>query len=228
MQAGRCAVSQRTGYILAESEMPDDAEFIIVGSEASSSPMRPFASILLATNEKGRLVYRGKVGTGFGAVVMKDLAARMDAIATEQSPLAEQAAGARKVRWVRPELVAQVKFAEFTADGHIRHGSFQALREDKMPDDVSAEGSGKQSRLPWSGHQFARPRGVSRCRSDQGGYRRAITMPSRTGCSRFCGTVPSASCVIPTAWTSPGFFQKHAGPGFPLDDPRGRGRWATR
>ena len=113
-------------------------EFVIVG-RSTSDKGRGFRSLLLAVNGPDGLVYAGKVGTGFGAATIADLGERMDRIASDTPPVKVPRAEARGVRWVRPELVAEVAFAEFTPEGVLRHASFLGLREDKSAADVVRE-----------------------------------------------------------------------------------------
>ena len=114
-------------------------EFIVVGWKKSSAKGRPFASLLLAQNEGGELVYKGNVGTGFSADDLDDLAAKLKRIERKTSPVETDKASARGVTWVTPKLVAEIAFAEFTADGNVRHGSFLGLRSDKDAASVEPE-----------------------------------------------------------------------------------------
>ncbi len=114
-------------------------EFVVIGWKPSSARMRKFASLLLAQNEGGRLVYKGNVGTGFNARTQEEIAAKLDKLAAKEPAAEVPRADRRGVNWVRPELVAEVAFAEFTADGSVRHGSFIGLREDKPGKAVTPE-----------------------------------------------------------------------------------------
>ena len=114
-------------------------EFVVIGWNPSSAKGRPFASLLLAQREDGALRYKGNVGTGFDSKTMSDLAKRFARLARKTPPLAVDAATARKARWLKPELVAEIAFAEFTASGSVRHASFLGLREDKAAGEVTAE-----------------------------------------------------------------------------------------
>ena len=114
-------------------------EFVLVGWKKSPSKARAFASLLLAQHEDGKLVYKGNVGTGFTQGTLDDLAARMRKLVADEAPLAVDKADARGVTWLRPELVAEVAFAEFTAEGSVRHGSFLGLRADKPAKAVAPE-----------------------------------------------------------------------------------------
>ncbi len=115
-------------------------EFIIAGWSASEKG-RGFASLLLGVHEDGRLRYAGRVGTGFDDRTLTDLTTRLEALATDVSPFAEKlpALARRGAHFVRPELVAEVAFTEFTADGHLRHPSFLGLRGDKAAAEVVLE-----------------------------------------------------------------------------------------
>jgi bifunctional non-homologous end joining protein LigD len=114
-------------------------EFVIVGWTPSDKKGRGFRSLLLAVHEDGELRYVGKVGTGFSMDVMFDLLGRMEKIETEKAPTAVPRPEARGAHWVKPQLVCEVAFAEFTSEGVIRHGSFLGLRADKKAKDVVRE-----------------------------------------------------------------------------------------
>lgn len=114
-------------------------EFVIVGWNPSSTRARPFASLLLAQREGDALVYKGNVGTGFDTDTMADLAKTFAALERKTAPLDVDAASARKVHWLKPDLVAEIAFAEFTASGSVRHASFLGLRADKEAKDVTPE-----------------------------------------------------------------------------------------
>jgi bifunctional non-homologous end joining protein LigD len=114
-------------------------EFVIVGWKKSSAAGRPFSSLLLAQNEGGKLAYKGNVGTGFNMDTLGELAARMKPLETTEMPAEVPRPDRRGVTWLRPELVAEVAFAEFTHDGSVRHASFVGLRGDKQADEVVPE-----------------------------------------------------------------------------------------
>ena len=114
-------------------------EFVIIGWKKSTAKGRPFASLLMAQNEGGQLVYKGNVGTGFTADDLDELAGKMKRLARKTPPADVDRASSRGVSWVTPKLVAEIAFAEFTADGNIRHGSFLGLRTDKDADHVVPE-----------------------------------------------------------------------------------------
>jgi bifunctional non-homologous end joining protein LigD len=114
-------------------------EFIIIGWSESDKKGRGFRALLLGLNEGGKLRYAGKVGTGFSQAVQLDLRARLDELGTDKAPAPVPRPEARGAHWVKPELVAEIAFAEFTADNVVRHASFLGLRGDKKVKEVVAE-----------------------------------------------------------------------------------------
>jgi bifunctional non-homologous end joining protein LigD len=93
-------------------------------------------------DDSGRLRFAGKVGTGFRDAELDRLGALLAERAADEPPFdpPPPRAVARIARWVRPELVAEVEFGEWTADGILRHPSYLGLRHDKAPTDVVREG----------------------------------------------------------------------------------------
>ena len=114
-------------------------EFIIVGWSESSAKARPFASLLLATKDGEDLIYRGKVGTGFDGDDLDRLGSKLERLERKTPPLDVPRADARKAHWVPPNLVAEIAYAELTAEGRVRHASFLGLRQDKEAEDVGDE-----------------------------------------------------------------------------------------
>jgi bifunctional non-homologous end joining protein LigD len=115
-------------------------EFVIGGYSRSDIRGKPFSSLLLGTFEDGKLVYSGKVGTGFDSGDLASLAKQFKPLERSRSPFEEVPASERKgAVWLEPKLVAQVAFAERTRHGRLRHPSFQGLREDKPARQVHRE-----------------------------------------------------------------------------------------
>ena len=114
-------------------------EFVIVGWSKSNAKGRPFSSLLLGQYEGDTLVYRGKVGTGFDGDSLAYMAARLGKLARKTAPLEVDRVEARGASWVTPKLVAEIAFAELTAEGRVRHGSFLGLRSDKEGKSVTPE-----------------------------------------------------------------------------------------
>ena len=115
-------------------------EFVIGGFSPSDKVGRPFSSILVGVFDGKDFVYRGRVGSGFTQATLDGMAEDFAAIGRKTSPFAELSADiARGAKFVTPKRVAEIEFAELTADGHIRHGVFKGLREDKVAKDVTGE-----------------------------------------------------------------------------------------
>ncbi|MBC8131020.1 MAG: DNA ligase D, partial [Rhizobiaceae bacterium] len=118
-------------------------EFVIGGFSPSAKKGRAFSSILVGVREGGELRYRGRVGSGFDDDTLRVLKEKFSLMAGKASPFSDlPAAIARTSRFLEPTLVAEVDFAEMTADGHVRHGVFKGLREDKPPADIVDEATG--------------------------------------------------------------------------------------
>ena len=94
-------------------------------------------SLLVGIPDGDRLLYSGRVGSGFRDRDLDDLRARLDAVAAEDNPFTGvPSADARDARWVRPVLVGEVEFSEWTATGRLRHPVWRGRRPDKGPDEV--------------------------------------------------------------------------------------------
>jgi bifunctional non-homologous end joining protein LigD len=112
-------------------------EFVIGGYSQTEKRAATFSSLLLGYyDKKGNLVYAGHVGTGFDERALEEMKRKLDALRTRESPFIEAPPPGAPTTWVRPELVAEVKFAEWTKDGRLRTPVFLRLREDKSPEEV--------------------------------------------------------------------------------------------
>jgi len=122
-------------------------EFVIAGYTPSSKGLPGFGSLVLGVYEKGKLVYAGRVGTGFTFKQRGNLKKQLDKFSRGSSPFAvtPKDPGLRETHWTEPNLIAEVAFTEWTSDGSIRHPSFQGLRDDKSPKEVVRERPNKAS-----------------------------------------------------------------------------------
>ena len=116
----------------------NEQEFVIVGWQTSSATDREIGSLHLAVNEKGQLRYAGKVGTGFSAKLRVWLRQELEKDRVDK-PLVLDAPRDRHAHWVKPRLVGQVAFGEWTSDHRLRHPAFLGLRDDKEVKDVVKE-----------------------------------------------------------------------------------------
>jgi bifunctional non-homologous end joining protein LigD len=116
-------------------------EFVIAGYTDSSKGLPGFGALILGVYEGDRLIYAGRVGTGFSIKQRIDLKRLLDQHSRETSAFSviPRDPGLREAHWIEPSLVAEVSFIEWTSDGSIRHPSFQGLREDKQPQEVRRE-----------------------------------------------------------------------------------------
>jgi bifunctional non-homologous end joining protein LigD len=115
-------------------------EFVIGGFTDSTAARRSLGALLLGFYDDQReLRYAGRVGTGFSDRVLGDLRRRLVALTQTKPPFANPPRAGRATHWVRPQLVAQVRFADWTSDGLVRHASFDGLREDKPAEAIGEE-----------------------------------------------------------------------------------------
>ena len=114
-------------------------EFVIGGFTEPEGERIGFGALLLGFYRNGKLIYAGKVGTGYDDETLKDLRNRMDDLKQKTSPYDEGEPDEKKVHFVKPELVCQVVFTEWTEDDKLRHPRYKGLREDKNAREVHQE-----------------------------------------------------------------------------------------
>src|SRR5262245_5689049 len=116
-------------------------EFVIGGFTDPEGMRAGIGALLIGYYEGDRLVFCGKVGTGFTHKLALELRARLERIEQKACSFTPPPAGwlGRNAHWVKPELVCEVVFTEWTTDGKIRHPSFQGLRADKDPKQIARE-----------------------------------------------------------------------------------------
>ena len=136
-QAGRGTAWQKVKCVRRQ-------EMVIGGFTDPEGSRHGFGALLLGVYEPdGRLAYAGKVGTGFNDATLASLSQSLAGLVQKESPFHNPPRGAeaRRAHWVRPVLVAEVSFTEWTDDATLRHPSFQGLRADKPATDVVRESS---------------------------------------------------------------------------------------
>ena len=113
-------------------------EMIICGFMPSEKASRPFSSLLCAVYTAGSLVYTGRVGTGFSEEMLEEISRKLHELEVSEIEISN-APSEKNISWVQPQLIAEVKFADWTDDGIMRHPSFIGLRNDKKPEDIHLE-----------------------------------------------------------------------------------------
>lgn len=142
-QSGRRSPSWRKLKIVKRQE------FVVGGWTEPRQTRSHFGALLLGVHDDaGRLRYVGHTGTGFDQKELSRVYALLKAREVRESPFAMRVKTNEPAHWVRPELVAEVKFTEWTADGKLRHPVYLGLRDDKRAEGVTVESQG--SRVPRS------------------------------------------------------------------------------
>ncbi|MDA1185317.1 MAG: non-homologous end-joining DNA ligase [Acidobacteria bacterium] len=130
---------RRGGWV--KSKCTQRQEFVIGGFTDPAGTRQGIGALVIGHYDHARLVCAGRVGTGFTDDVARDLRRRLDAMTQPACPFDPPPSGAwsRRAHWVAPSLVCEVAFTEWTSDGNVRHPSFQGVRGDKEPREVTRE-----------------------------------------------------------------------------------------
>src|SRR5439155_20251515 len=120
-----------------------EQEFVIGGWTEPRQTRSHFGALLLGVYEGTRLVYVGHTGTGFNEAELARVMKLLAPLETSTCPFADRPKTNERPHWVKPKLVAQIKFTEWTADGKLRHPVYLGLRDDKKPEEVRREGTTK-------------------------------------------------------------------------------------
>jgi bifunctional non-homologous end joining protein LigD len=115
-------------------------EFIVCGfTEGKRSRKKHFSDLLLGAYRDGKLLYFGHFGSGFSEKGLQEAIDRLKPFFTDKSPFENPPQIPEKVQWVKPRLVFEVAFAEWTIDGELRQTAFLGWRDDKDPEEVVTE-----------------------------------------------------------------------------------------
>lgn len=115
-----------------------EQEMVIGGYTDPKGSRSGFGSLLLGYYEDGKFIYSGKVGTGFDEDKLREMYTKLKKLKRTTSPF-DTKPKERNAHWIKPELVAQIKYSEWTETGSLRHPVFIALRNDKNPKEVKRE-----------------------------------------------------------------------------------------
>ena len=178
-------------------------EFVIGGYSKPEGSRVGFGALLLGYYDKGDLNYAGRVGTGFTTSRLKQIDGELKKRRIDEPPFSNPPRGSdrRGVTWVKPELVGEVEFTEWTSDGRLRHPSFQWLREDKPAKEVVREmpkspsrSNGAHSR---NGHASTNGKCTWRKRAKANSQRSARHRPTSKSPSRPRSTVAGVRLTHP-------------------------------
>ncbi|MBA3661850.1 MAG: DNA ligase D [Gammaproteobacteria bacterium] len=115
-------------------------EFIIAGYTQPRGKRSHFGALLLGTyNKQGELIYNGNVGTGFTESSLKEINTLLTQYKTPTMPFKKKPPGSSTATWIKPALVAEIEFSNWTDEGYLRHPSFKGLRQDKSPKTIYRE-----------------------------------------------------------------------------------------
>jgi bifunctional non-homologous end joining protein LigD len=140
-------------------------EFVVGGYTEPRNSRSHIGAILLGYFDKGRLIYVGHTGGGFGRQTLEEMSRKLEPLARKTSPFAETPKTNEKAHWVEPRIVVEVKFSEWTADRRLRQPIFLGIRDDKDAREVGVEGTSVQKK-------FARSDSISKPEADS-------TIPAR-------------------------------------------------
>jgi bifunctional non-homologous end joining protein LigD len=118
-----------------------EQEFVVGGWTEPRSTRQYFGALLLGVQENGRLKYVGHTGTGFDQKELARVSKLLKAREIPASPFSERIKTNEPAHWARPDLVAQIRFTEWTADDKLRHPVYLGLRDDKDAGEVVREGA---------------------------------------------------------------------------------------
>jgi DNA ligase D-like protein (predicted ligase) len=116
-----------------------EQEFMVGGYTDPKGGRSGFGALMIGYHEDGKLRHGGEVGTGLNERTLAELAAKLAKLATDRSPFVDHPRAMKGEHFVRPKIVVQVGFSEWTRDGKLRHPRFLGVRTDKKPADVVRE-----------------------------------------------------------------------------------------
>lgn len=217
-------------------------EFVVGGFTQSTNASYPFGSLLVGYYGDDGFHYAGGVGTGFSVKVRRELRELMDSNTSSASPFVEKVPS-KGVTWLKPSLIVEVEFTEWTNDGSLRHPSFKGIRVDKGAREVVRErashvSKGEKKKTPparrddkgeeqkkdealVAGIEISHPERPAYLRSEvtKGGLARYYLEVEEWLMPHWRGR-PLVLVRCPQGGKTKCFFQKHARDGVPLEVPR--------
>lgn len=187
-QSGRRSPAWRKLKMLRQQE------FVIGGWTEPRQTRQYFGALLLGVQDAdhpGTLTYVGHTGTGFNQKELARVSALLKARETKASPFSERFKTNEPAHWTKPELVAQIRFTEWTDDGKLRHPVYLGLRDDKKAKDVVKEAPAKAPAARASGRREV-PRSGTRERAARGGGAPRASMNGAAGAR----SVPDTNAVV--------------------------------
>ncbi len=193
-------------------------EFTIIGFTQPGGGRSHLGALLLGTERDGKRVYAGRVGTGFSAATLDELHRKLKPLigAKPDLPNLPRGAEVRGVTWVKPTLVAEIGFSEFTSDGLLRHPTFQGLRDDKPAREVKMETATHIDAAPAHGYPITHPTKV--LYPEAGITKQELLDYYGLVAERMLPHVANRPLTLvrcPNGCSKPCFFQKHPGAGGP-------------
>ena len=140
----RADAPYRSGRIesFIKTKCANEQEFVVGGYSPSTAMARAIGALVVGYYQGARLIYAGRIGTGYTQAVARDLWKRLHEIETDKPPfhdIPREQARRRDVRWVEPKMVIESHFRGWTADNLVRQAAFKGVREDKPPREVTRE-----------------------------------------------------------------------------------------
>jgi bifunctional non-homologous end joining protein LigD len=140
-----CSYASGRGGDWLKMKCLHEQEFVVGGYTLPTNGIRGVGALMLGYYKDGELIYAGRTGTGFTQKTHKMVRDKLEALAETTSPFVSVPPDARKgVRWVKPQMVVQVRFSNWTADDLVRQAAFLGVREDKSASEVVRETAGPQ------------------------------------------------------------------------------------
>lgn len=131
-------------------------EAIICGFTKPRGSRKAFGALVLGIYDDDELIYIGHTGSGFNEETLKQVKKKLDPLVTKTSPFKKKPKTNMPVTWVKPELVCEVNFSEWTVDNNMRHPIFMGIREDKKASEVTKEMAAETSRAKANGKQTSK------------------------------------------------------------------------